>query len=945
MAMSCASVDSPAQQQPDNVWTQSSHAEFAKGRFGDAGANTYVSARGRIQVVNRWDLNTDGEIDLVFANSHPQAEKLDSVIYWGNGKDFSDKNRSFVPNEGSQNCAAADLNGDGKTDLVVANYANGTWSKMPSFVYYGAGGTASGLGKPWDVKPFAQKTVLPTEAAQAAAIGDLNKDGHPDIVFAQSAGFWEYRGQANALASPSRIYWGSKEGYSPEKFLDVEASGASDAEIADLDKDGWTDLVIANRERAGKWDVTSFVYYGSESGFSPERRTELPTNQANAVTVADVNGDGAPDILFANGVGRMSYIYLSQSGRFDPSRRVELPTSDARDCEVADLNNDGAADVFFTNNQTAQNPLTVSTIYWGSPGGFSPDKKQDLETVGAWGCSLADLNGDKLIDIVVSNFQEYHSYDICSYIYWNSPKGFSQNLRTSLFTHGAVGNTVADFNGDGHLDVLFNNTMNRRRGGVTPSFVYWGNSKGQFSVQNRLDLPGVEPYDWAAGDLDDDGRVDLIFANMAEIGRRNTESFLFWGTGDSSNPFTVENRTALVVQGARGATLGDLDRDGYLDLVMFAMPTLAPGPPTQGLVPPGGVLIYWGSPDGFITPQRTSLPGSGNGLPQVADLNRDGHLDIIVPGGLEPTLVYHGDGTRNYSSDRRIEIPGSRTFSNSEVADINRDGILDLILTFRGHKPSYIYFGDASGQFSESRRTPFTPIETQGVTVGDLNKDGWLDIVGPSYKNGGTRATMSRIWLGGPQGISDERMIELPSFAGTGSQIHDYNHDGFNDLMMINHRAEGDPDKVGRFSDHCTDTYIYWGAADGLRADRKLHIPTEGAHYDGGVDLGNIYDRSPRFDYISVAHEYGSRRGSRLDFKAQTPHGSRVVFQIRTAPSEKELESSEWTGPSGKDSYYERSGAAFTTPDGHSWIQYRAVLDTKDGVQSPSIESVSLIFK
>src|SRR6185295_8099479 len=63
-----------------NVWTQSGFADFSKGTFGDGGANTYVSASGKIQLVNRFDLNNDGSIDLVFSTSHPQAEKLDQAI-------------------------------------------------------------------------------------------------------------------------------------------------------------------------------------------------------------------------------------------------------------------------------------------------------------------------------------------------------------------------------------------------------------------------------------------------------------------------------------------------------------------------------------------------------------------------------------------------------------------------------------------------------------------------------------------------------------------------------------------------------------------------------------------------------------------------------------------------------------------------------------------------
>ncbi len=105
--------------------------------------------------------------------------------------------------------------------------------------------------------PFGRKVALPTEAAQAAAVGDLNRDGHPDLVFAQSAGFWEYRG-GDALASPSRIFWGSADGYQRDNFLDLEAAGASDVAVADLNGDGWPEVILANRERNGKFDIGSY---------------------------------------------------------------------------------------------------------------------------------------------------------------------------------------------------------------------------------------------------------------------------------------------------------------------------------------------------------------------------------------------------------------------------------------------------------------------------------------------------------------------------------------------------------------------------------------------------------------------------------------------------------------------------------------------------------------
>jgi hypothetical protein len=930
------------------VWTQSSFRDFIQGRFGDGGNNTYVSAKGRLQLVNRWDLNNDGYIDLVFANSHPQAEKLDAMIYWGNGKDYDSTRVTAVPHEGAQWFVTADLNNDGKLDAVAPNYANGTWTKMGTFVYY-AGDENSPQpvkdAQKWNNPPYAWKQVLPSDAAQNAAVGDLNKDGFPDIVVALSSGFWEYRGSAQPLLSPSRIFWGSKDGYSPNSSLDIEASGASDVAVEDLNKDGWLDLVFANRERGGKFDIESFVYFGAEgqNPFSPERRTPLPTNQANAVTVADVNGDGFKDVLFANGLGPASTIYLSDGGRFSADRKIDLPTSEARDVVAADLNGDKRADVFFTNHQTAGNPLTKSYLYWntGSAGAeaFAADNRQELETVGAWGVTASDLNKDGRIDLVVSNFKEHESYEIPSYIFWNSDKGFADLRRTSIFTKGAVGNTVADFNGDGHLDVMFNNTSNRYRGGVGPLFVYWGNSKGTYSSEQRTDLPSVEPYDWASGDLNDDGWPDLVVANMAEIGRRYTENFIYWG---SPQGYTVDNRTAIMGKGTRGIAVADFDRNGHLDLFLFCTHYL-----TDKDTP---IYIYWGEPHGFVTTERTELPGSGNGLPLAADLNSDGLLDLIIPGMPEKNAwIYWGDGTRNYSPDRKYEVPDSKGTSSTEVADMNNDGHLDLMLMRRGDNViSLVYYGDGRGGFSPEKRDEFQVVQTQGATVADINKDGWLDVVTGRYSDKGSRATKSRLHFGSPNGLSEDNMLELPTHAGTGSMISDFNSDGHNDLLFYCHRSEGDPNKPGRFGDHCTDSYLYWGSKQGFSFDRKHLIPGQGVHYDGGADLGNIKDRSMQFDYISPAHQFSQgKSGHRIEWKAQTPKGTRVKFQVRSAASENELASAEWTGPrgGGKDSYFERSGASFDTPEGHTWVQYRAVLESANGSNSPVIESVSLSFR
>src|SRR5260370_39087782 len=128
---------------------------------------------------------------------------------------------------------------------------------------------------------------------------------------------------------------------------------------------------------------------------------------------------------------------------------------DAYDVEVADVNRDGYPDIFLANHEDHGNRLTYSYLYLGSPQGFSNQRRIQFETVGAYGAALADLNKDGYLDLVVSNYQGYYTYDVPSYIYWNCPHGFDPLRRTPLYTHGAAGVAVADFNEDGNPDILF----------------------------------------------------------------------------------------------------------------------------------------------------------------------------------------------------------------------------------------------------------------------------------------------------------------------------------------------------------------------------------------------------------------------------------------------------------------------------------------------------------
>jgi hypothetical protein len=193
--------------------------------------------------------------------------------------------------------------------------------------------------------------------------------------------------------------------------------------------------------------VESGIYWGGPGGFSADRRVGLPTNRVNAVALHDVNNDGFEDIIFANGEGRFSYVYLSDRGNFDPRRRIELPTSDARGCAAADLNRDGFPDIVFTNHEVSGNPLTASYIDWGGPNGYSAQHPQELETVGAWGLSLADLNRDGRPDIVISGCVASTVFEQCRLLLKSleglSIKHFSKNRNAQVYFRSHRCNTSA----------------------------------------------------------------------------------------------------------------------------------------------------------------------------------------------------------------------------------------------------------------------------------------------------------------------------------------------------------------------------------------------------------------------------------------------------------------------------------------------------------------------
>jgi hypothetical protein len=384
---------------------------------------------------------------------------------------------------------------------------------------------------------------------------DLDGDCYPDLVFSNS------HLDDDTYGIYSYIYWGGPSGPDPNFSTLLPTYGAMGNAVTDLDGDGHLDIVFANERLGPTYAVDSFIYWGSTSNYGPGNRTGLPTVGARAVKTADLDSDGYLDLIFANAYDGNnysidSYIYWGGPSGFGLWNRTELPTRGAEDIAIEDLNSDGYLDLVFANMFNGASYSIQSYIYWGGPSGFSESSRTELDTEGATGVAVADLDGDTELDIVFSNgIDETVGYATDSYVYWGSPAGYSNASRTDLPTRGAWGVTLADLDGDNYSEIVFSN---RFEGGyyTIDSYVYWGSPSG-YSVFSRSSLPTQGARDSAIADLNGDGVLDIAFANVRSgTATLAISSYVYWGTGNVSAPFSSSPAEFATI-GAAGVTIAE----------------------------------------------------------------------------------------------------------------------------------------------------------------------------------------------------------------------------------------------------------------------------------------------------------------------------------------------------------------------------------------------------
>lgn len=905
-------------------WTTDSFRDFSAGTMPDGGVNVYASADGTVRLINAFDLNRDGRPDIFLPCNHAYGETVDLAIYWDQ-PGYGLQNVTHLPTEGGEDAAVADFNRDGYLDLVVVSSYNGARTELNAIVYFG--------GKDGFTKE--NRALLPTQGAEAVVAADLNHDGWPEIIVANNGRTYHV---AVDLTQASYIYWNDHGKFSAERRTLLPTINGRDVAVADLNGDRAPDIVFAMAgNEAG--EAGARIYWGRDGAYDAARSLFLAGEGSSAVALGDLNADGRPDLVLVNSerlkgreagiynivdtVQLESAIFWNSPDGFSSDRRTGLPTVAGADAAIADVDGDGAPDVVFANNQSG-----ASFVYWNSPQGFLHRRRLALPTNNAKAVLATDLNRDGHIDLAFANFNVGGRFEVDSFIYWGSTDGFSVDRRQSLPTNGASSVLAADFTGRGRNDLVF---VNKQDGtdAETASSLYLSdpNDPSVFAAARRIEVETIGPDSYAAVDFNLDGRPDLVIPGKDGVS-------IYWG---GEQLFRRDTRTAVITNYSVSARAADFDHDGYLDL---ALSEWQPGSQRTH--------VYYGSPAGFSTAARTALPVSGIRFHTIGDFNNDGWLDLAYPLSMQQKVVIFWNSPTGFDAQRQTELP-VRSPVTLETADLNGDGFLELIVpnlydqnpapekktrSFGGSPEGdvFIYWGSAAG-FAADRRQILPGIGLADAGVADLNHDGRLDLVLTSYHGGVHRQFPSYLYFQGPDGFSAERRQLLPTNSASGVMATDYNRDGWIDLLFANHHRNGS---------HRNNSYLYWGGPQGFSVENRLELPAKGPHLMTVTDAGNVFDRRPRYTYLSAARQFPDAKQLRaIAWQADVPPGTSVTLQIRSAATEAALAKAPWEGAQGEGSDFAAPQAAAKRPLRGPWVQYQVVFGNPGG-GLPVLRSVTL---
>ena len=258
----------------------------------------------------------------------------------------------------------------------------------------------------------------------------------------------------------------------------------------------------------------------------------------------------------------------------------------------------------------------------------------------------------------------------------------TSTAETAKTGHGVA---LADFNGDGHLDLFL--VYNEY-----PSRILLGDGKGGFADTGRaIGAPGLSGTSVAVADIDQDGDSDAFVTYYQERARL----YLNDGTG----ALAASDQTFY-----DGVAVGDLDGDGDADVV-----SLREGNPAS---------VWLNEKGRFVLVERTVESGEGIGRLALMDLDGDGDLDLFALGRTTRSVLWENDGTGSFRKSDQEFNSGTRL----AAGDIDLDGKKDLVVDFA------VWLNRGGGRLENIQTV--SPRPASALELVDIDGDGDLDLLG-----------------------------------------------------------------------------------------------------------------------------------------------------------------------------------------------------------------------